>query len=264
MVFARTPYECFGVCVYMSIFAATSVASFHTTRRSASMYCNSQCFGCCMCVARNFCCSFALILSSSKRSLVFSQSLNKNNKLYTLLHTQACTHTRIHVSTVRQELVAVAVAAATTITTAISARARLPTQPTTFTAHKSAVLIFTFSSFRIPSNIQVFFRVFASFSACVRVSVWLYGRQRRYNWGYLRKMHSIEIGIWVYLKRFICFDFVFIFWLDVFLSSVFQNKWLKNLWMNIKRTNDVWFWTFRKSFERWNGLRFVTFETTTQ
>lgn len=175
MVFARTPYECFGVCVYMSIFAATSVASFHTTRRSASMYCNSQCFGCCMCVARNFCCSFALILSFSKRSLVFSQSLNKNNKLYTLLHRQACTHTRIHVSTVRQELVAVAVAAATTITTAISARARLPTQPTTFTAHKSAVLIFTFSSFRIPSNIQVFFRVFASFSACVRVSVWLYG-----------------------------------------------------------------------------------------
>lgn len=166
-MFARMPYALVFVCILYEYVCRYICCIVHTTRRSAFyMYCIIRSVSGAVCVSRAL---LLLFLSRSRLlkrlSFILSISKQKQQTLHTSPH-----RARTHASPVRQRLVAVA---ATTITTAIDAlslaRACLPTQPTTFTAHKSAVLIFTFSSFCIPSNIQVFFRVFASCSLSVFV-----------------------------------------------------------------------------------------------
>lgn len=179
MVFALTPHAlvCVRVCVYEH-FCRYICCIVHTTRRLIGIY-----VLCAVCVLRAllllFFLSRSLLIETLSLSLSVSFSISKQKQQ--TLHTSPHKHTRKH--TVRrrrrQQLVAAAVVAATTITTAINAlclsRARSPTQPTTFTAHKSAVLIFTFSSFRILSNIQVFFAYSPLSYYSLRVFVDLFG-----------------------------------------------------------------------------------------
>lgn len=115
-----------------------------------------------------YCYSFALVLSYLKNhSLILSISKQKQQTLHISPHKHM--HGHMHTQCGN--------GGSSSISNNNNNRygcssARLPTHSQLRLQLKSAVLIFTFSSFRIPSNIQVFF---ACIRLCLSLFVYLFG-----------------------------------------------------------------------------------------
>ena len=151
---SRAPYALF-VSIYMYMNVRHYICCIVQYNYLAGFQCillRSALGAVCMCCAHFWSLSHSLLLCSSQtHSFSLSRSLNKNNKLYTLLHTN--THAPSGGSSSKQQQ-------------PLLIFARLPTQPTTFTAQISCAHIYIFH-FRIPSNIQFCVSLFLSSYSCI-------------------------------------------------------------------------------------------------